>query len=290
MMLGPLSRKKFPGWLAYQEWQIRRSILMISALTMVLQGAGILMDSQAVSSEIFDNLLVWRASHIVYGFLVGAITACAGRRLSYPRLTAVAIITLAPVFPFVWYAQAVYLGHQTHFGIIPGFKLPPLVVAALDWGNAWVGLTFVIAFTLQSIAFWIRHEVSKGPLLFNEPLVTIMFTVASLMICYLRFLATRSAKKLFDLQARLAALRQMARLLLWLRDRANTPLQKLEIGVSVILNGKEAATPAVASLMKSAVDQLKLLLNSFNQLDSFLDFNDADPLQNDRFAKWFEQT
>ena len=128
MMLGPLSRKKFPGWLAYQEWQIRRSILMISALTMVLQGAGILMDSQAVSSEIFDNLLVWRASHIVYGFLVGAITACAvARRLSYPRLTAVAIITLAPVFPFVWYAQAVYLGHQTHFGIIPGFKLPPLV-------------------------------------------------------------------------------------------------------------------------------------------------------------------
>ena len=112
----------------------------------------------------------------------------------------------------------------------------------------------------------LAHAAST-PALDREPWFTLFFAEISTMLLY-----TRSRRR--DLEQRLAAaetraqtLAQVSRMLLALRDRANTPLQTFEVAIALLEQGDRAGDARV-ELMRRALERLDPIQQALAETDA----------------------
>src|SRR5215831_3522346 len=167
------------------------------------------------------------------------------------------VLTLAG-FPYIWVSQAAYANSKNPWIPFYGFQIAALAMAMLRYGNGIRFNVFLLAaIAIESTAFWWRFHFWSEPLLAQSGymwnVLLTGFCAAALLIA--RYLYERTIRRYVELEARAATSEMTARLFLSVRDRANSPLQTLEIGLGLLKRGQPKST-----LLDPLLDALKKLV------------------------------
>jgi hypothetical protein len=132
------------------------------------------------------------------------------------------------------------------------FLLLGIAVAAPSWR---IGSIAIVVFTAHAFALWqVLSGAGPSPALDREPWFTLLFGVIAMMLLYARERRRRLEQRLTAAEARARLLAQVSRLLFSLRDRANTPLQTIEIAIALLERGYD--TPATVEMLRRALERL----------------------------------
>ncbi len=115
----------------------------------------------------------------------------------------------------------------------------------------------IVLFTVQAIAMWFMLDIGSHPNanLSQQPVLMILWIATSCILLYTRARDQKLMYELSDARAKNDALKSVARVFLTLRDRANTPLQTLEIS-AVLLEKRFPETSEETTSIRRSVKRL----------------------------------
>ena len=173
------------------------------------------------------------------------------------QLTLMAL-TLA-LFPYIWLSQAAFAHSQNPWIPFYGFQVTALILPMLRYGSGIRLNMFLLAGLIaEAAAFWWWFRLGSERLLLQSGYIwNLLLTglcAATLLIARYRY--ERTLRGFVELEARAATAHKTARMLLTLRDRANSPLQTLEIGLAILKRQQpeSAISDALLSALKKLID------------------------------------
>jgi hypothetical protein len=131
------------------------------------------------------------------------------------------------------------------------------LAAALVAPEFWAGLASILAYCLSGVLqfeFLFPPEVKARVAL--EPWPLLAFGLGGVLALIYRFHRAHLTQELSRIQAQNAAIRRLAGIFLDIRDRMNTPLQVIELSVSLLRNSRQP-TDQILDRIDRSVDSLK---------------------------------
>jgi hypothetical protein len=202
----------------------------------------------------FGPLVVARLAHVAIASIAFALLAL--RRPSI-RLSEVAFALVAIPFQLVllvseleFAARGLVRAHGTWY------QLTILGIASLAPADPILPSLLVVALGVQRAA--LRFILGATPVSPGEPWFTLIFAAVAIGMLVTRARRREAVARAARIEAHAAALERVARLLLLVRDRANTPLQTVALGAA-IMRKRCADQQRVAAAMDRAVRRLRRL-------------------------------
>jgi hypothetical protein len=121
-----------------------------------------------------------------------------------------------------------------------------------------VGVAFLVLFAGHAIV--LGHVLAAGgdpALLAHEPGMTLLFTMIAGLMLFTAHRRRQLAQRVVAAEQRARMLADVAGMLLALRDRANTPLQTLEIAVAML--AEDGGAPEHVAIMQRALSRLAIV-------------------------------
>jgi signal transduction histidine kinase len=127
-----------------------------------------------------------------------------------------------------------------------------------------IGLPFVALFAVQAFAL-ARVFSTEGAeaVVAHEPWMTILFAALAGLMLHTRSRRRALEQRVVAAEERARMLGEVARMLLALRDRANTPLQTIEIAVELL--AEEGAGPDHIAVMQRSLARLALVQQALSK-------------------------
>lgn len=196
---------------------------------------------------------------LCHGVLAVGVALLFARSRSYSILRAelgFALVAL-PFAVGLWVPAIadLHAGHVSEPLLPHHFLLLGIAVTAPTWRS---GLAFVVFFALHAIA--LGHVLASGTdvaTLAHEPWMTLLFASLAGVMLYTRHRRRQLEQRVVAAEERARMLADVARMLISLRDRANTPLQTIEIAVALLAeDGSSPDHDAQIAVMKRALARL----------------------------------
>jgi hypothetical protein len=232
-----------------------RAALLACLIVCLAQAAYVVLDAPVFG---FGAVTVLDGLHAA---LAGALAL--GLMLRPPRRSSrcdLAFLAIAlPYLPIFWLAEL----QGGAMGLVRepllGHKIVILGMAVLAPSSLWLGAGLIAGFAVHA-ALLLASLHTHGHRLVGvtaEPWVTFLF--AAVAIAYLGSRANRRTmmQRLAHLRAEARANRRLARLFLTLRDRANTPLQTLELGTALLERRLLPAEARVLQALRGSIARLR---------------------------------
>jgi hypothetical protein len=187
------------------------------------------------------------------------------------RFTAVAFvaINLAMVAAF-WITDDRLVTVLPHWTPFRPHQIGVLAVALLAPPGLWAGVVSQVAFLFGAVGHYYWFDAAtRARLPVGTAWVTVAYGVAGVTLLVYRLRSIAAERARVRSQSEAAALEQLARSFLALRDLANTPLQTLEVGMDLLQPGADAVERRVViERMRRALDRLRQscrVLSSFDE-------------------------
>ncbi|HLL01074.1 MAG TPA: hypothetical protein VK539_10830 [Myxococcaceae bacterium] len=237
-------------------------------LTLLGELAYIFIDWQVFHGALL--LPVMRAVHVLgcVGLLVLLLRSGreASSRLSSGVFTAVAL----PYLPIFAVAEVAMASSGLVWLPLTGHRLLSLVIGLLAPTGLRLGSLLVGSFALESVILWYGLGLHHRLQMPWEPWVTLVWGGAAVGLLAFRVRTQRIERRLLLASAEAESLERVARLLLVLRDGANTPLQSLELALTLLRQRSPADTAALLNTMERALTQLRTLTQRMAVADPLL--------------------
>ncbi|WP_224240301.1 hypothetical protein [Hyalangium gracile] len=229
------------------DWRVHPGNLTLPTLRAlhVLESVGLL------------ALLVVRRNTASPGLSAGVFTAVA---LPHLLIFAVAEVAMAAS------------GHP--WQPLTGHRLLMLGIGLLAPMELGLGVGLIGAFALEAVVLWYGLGLHTRLQMPWEPWITLVWggTACGLLVFRLRM--QRMEQRLLKARSEAESLEQVARLLLAMRDAANTPLQSLEVGVSLLQQRSPEHATLLAS-MERALARLRSLTLRMGVADPLLKWDSS---------------
>jgi hypothetical protein len=191
------------------------------------------------------------------------------------QLTIMAL-TLAS-FPYIWLSQAAFAHSQHPWIPFYGFQATALLIPMLRYGSGIrLNVLLLAGLTVEAAAFWWYFQLGSERLLLQSGYIWNVlltgFCAATLLIARYRY--ERTLRGIVELEARAITSDKTARILLTLRDRANSPLQTLEIGLALLK--RQQPESAISDALLNALSKLIDLHRVFHAAE--LDWSQTEGL------------
>jgi hypothetical protein len=244
--------------------EARRSTAAAAGIAFVAQAIIVVVDTRAIG---FDAMSAVRLAH-------AALAACAlvllvTRREAGLRVTEIAFALVA--IPFVFVMAASHLDFAAR-GLARDqqswYKLVMLGIASLAPASPVLPVLVIVALGVEAAV--LPAALGQHPIMAGEPWITVVFAAASVAMLVSRARRREQAARAARLVARVAALDRMTRLLLRVRDRANTPLQTVTLCAELIGRRCPEERRAVEAI-QHAVVRLRRLSTALRRATRSLD-------------------
>jgi hypothetical protein len=253
------------------------SCVVLSALMCVTQLAGL---------EI-DRLILGRPFYVLrlpYLFVTLACLIVLLRqrdKLSFRTIQITIVALTLAVFPYIWVSQAAFATSHKLWIPFHGFQIAAFAIAGFRYGNGVRLNAFLLAaITIEAAVFWWYFHLGSERLLAQSgymwSILLAGFCAATLLVA--RYLYERTLRRLIELEAHAATAEMTARVFLSVRDRANSPLQTLEIGLALLKRRQPES--AISDALLTAFKKLVALNEIFNAGKAEIDWSEAARLAN----------
>ncbi|HEY4180342.1 MAG TPA: hypothetical protein VGM90_26045 [Kofleriaceae bacterium] len=227
----------------------RRMLALIASVIALINAISVIFDPRDHASL---ALGIVDGGHLVIALAVVAVTIRS--RAWSPRIAeGLFILVVAPFLVGIWLPQSFDLVHGEMVDplLAHRFLLLGIAVSAPSWRS---GAALAAVFMIHAIAlatFLERHTSMTA--LDREPWLTVFFALVAVLLLYTRETRRHLRERLAAAEARAKMLSQVGRVLLALRDRANTPLQTLEIGIHLLETPAEDNDKTLALMRRALV-------------------------------------
>lgn len=237
------------------DWRLT---LVTGALAFTFVLAFMIIDALGLSGRPFHVTL--RVGHLV---LVCAVTAYVWTRRRSPsrRLCAGAFVAIVTPFLVTFGAVVSELGavgaRITAWSPFIGNDIAMFCIAGLCPRPRWLAPALILVFAAEEVAFWFLLDLKSvtANIPADEPWSSMAFTILALALYGVRVYFERSERELMRARAEAAMLRTMNEAFLAVHDMANTPLQKLELVLALLKDGR-AANERLMTMARQALVQL----------------------------------
>ena len=200
-------------------------------------------------------------------------------KLSFQTIQITIVALTLAVFPYIWISQAAFANSENPWIPFYGFQVAALVIAGFRYGNGVRLNAFLLAaITIEAAVFWWRFHLGSERLLAQSGYIwTVLLTgfcAATLLLA--RYLYERTLRRLIAVEARAATAEMAARAFLSVRDRANSPLQTLGIGLALLQ--RQQPESAISDALLKAFKKLVDLHEIFNSEKAKIDWSEAERL------------
>jgi hypothetical protein len=262
-------------WNKRLRLEIWYSSVVASALMAVAQLATLEIDRHILGRPFF----VLRLPYLFVALAYLIVLLHQREKLGFQAIQLMLVALTLSAFPYIWVSQAAFANSQNPWIPFYGFQITALAVAIFRYGNGVRFNVFLLAaITIESAAFWWRFQLGSEPLLARSGYIwSVLLTglcAATLLIA--RYQYERPLRRFIELEARAATAEMTARAFLTVRDRANSPLQTLEIGLALLK--RQQPESAISDALLSALKKLVDLLETFNTRNAEIDWSQADGL------------
>ncbi|MDQ3364150.1 MAG: hypothetical protein M3680_01800 [Myxococcota bacterium] len=195
------------------------------------------------------------ALHALQAAVLGVWTWRAGKRWSERTCDLAYVFVLAPYLVTIWIPQVHEHQHGMLIEPMIAHHFVLLAIAILPPFNVRWGFSLLALFTAHGLALWgVLEDAATTPALDREPWFTLLFAGISVGLLWSQARRHELALRLARMEIRAEALDGINRVLIALRDRANTPLQTLEVSMAC-LERRHPGEPSLAA-MRRAIGQL----------------------------------
>jgi hypothetical protein len=209
----------------------QRTLASISLVIAAVNVLSLLLDPR---DHAYRPLFVTDLAHGVIAIVIAIAAARARAPWSETTSDLVFVVVTVPFLVGLWLPQSFDASRGTAIDpmLAHHFLLFGIAVSAPSWRS---GVAMISVFTIHAIVLW--HTLTgavSAPALDREPWFSVFFAVIASMLLYTRERRRGLEQRLAAAEARAGTLTQVSRLLLALRDRANSPLQTLEIAIAML--------------------------------------------------------
>jgi hypothetical protein len=208
--------------------------------------------------------------------LLGAHAALAAGVFAFlrfrPRLTAgwvnaLDALLIVPYFLSIWVAQG-----RLELAGLDHLLAPKLL--AFGWAfvvpkSYRLHALFILGLGVEGVLIWFRQQALGATTAAAEPGFTVLAVWMALSLLVLRYRQRAYEHQVVELRTRNAVLSEVAGLILRVRDRANSPLQRLVLAGELLERGRPASAAVVASIRQS-VAELEALHAQFQGFEPFV--------------------
>ena len=261
-------------WNKRLRLEIWYSCVVASALMAVAQLATFEVDRHILGRPFF----VLRLPYLFVALACLIVLLNQREKLGFQVIQLMMVALTLSTFPYIWISQAAFANSQNPWIPFYGFQITALAVAMFRYGNGVRFNVFLLAsLTIEAAAFWWRFHLGSEPLLARSGYIwSVLLTglcAATLLIA--RYQYERTLRRFIELEARAATAEMTARVFLTVRDRANSPLQTLAIGLALLKRQQpeSAISDALLSALKKLVD-----LHEIFHTKAEIDWNQAEAL------------
>jgi hypothetical protein len=216
-----------------------------------------------------------RAVHVLEAMgllaLLVAQRRTASTRLSADVFTAVAV----PYLIIFAVAEVAMAASGLVWMPLTGHRLLMVGIGLLAPTGLVLGLGLIGAFALEAVLLWYGLELNSRLNMPWEPWITLVWGGTASGLLVFRVRTQRIEQRLQKARAEAESLERVARLLLAMRDAANTPLQSLEVGVS-LLQQRSPENAALLVTMERALTRLRSLSTRMAVADPLLDWDSLE--------------
>jgi len=264
-------------WNKRLRLEIWYSCVVASALMAVAQLATFEVDRHILGRPFF----VLRLPYLFVALACLIVLLNQREKLGFQVIQLMMVALTLSTFPYIWISQAAFANSQNPWIPFYGFQITALAVAMFRYGNGVRFNVFLLAsLTIEAAAFWWRFHLGSEPLLARSGYIwSVLLTglcAATLLIA--RYQYERTLRRFIELEARAATAEMTARLFLTLKDRANSPLQTLAIGLALLK--RQQPESAISDALLSALKKLIDLHEIFNARNPEIDWSQAEALAN----------
>jgi hypothetical protein len=262
-------------WNKQLRVEIWYSCVVGSALMAVAQLASLEVDLHILGRPFF----VLRLPYLFVALACLIVLLYRRDDFGFPAIQLTIVALTLSAFPYIWVSQAAFANSQNPWIPFYGFQITALAIAMFRYGNG-VRLNVMLfaAIVIEAAAFWWRFHLGSERLLTQSGYIwSVLLTglcAATLLIARYRY--ERTLRRLVELEARATTAEMTARVFLTVRDRVNSPLQTLEIGLA-LLKRRQPQSPILDPLL-SALKKLVDLNELFNARKAEIDWVEAQKL------------
>jgi hypothetical protein len=201
-------------------------------------------------------IMVWlNSGHVVLSLVLGVWLFL--RRKNVPSIKTLEINFLILSAPFVlttWVGESLALQLGQIRQPLVHFQIFCIYIALLSPGRVWIAACEIFVSLGIAVAFWVtlKNQYSLVGVT-GEPWVTLTFGLIALMMLGARAYRRRLIAKLEKSRAEAEAFERAARLFLAVRDRANSPLQVINLCASLIESRNPEESETVERLRRSLI-------------------------------------
>jgi hypothetical protein len=205
---------------------------------------------------------------------------------SRPRLLlfrAAFVIANLPLLPMFWFVAHERGARGLPLELFLRENVAAFVVALLSPPYLPVSVILIVALTLQSFVLSLEGVLPIEPhTLEHQPWTSLVIGAAAILLAFYRVRRRREDVRSILVRARVAGLEHLTRSFLAVRDLANTPLQNLELSIS-LLEHRSTEAHQLAVTMARSVRRLrelnKILATRSSSYDGQGAVESFDPLE-----------
>jgi hypothetical protein len=192
-----------------------------------------------------------------------------------PELSAAVFTAVALPYLVIFAVAEVAMADSGHVWMpLTGHRLLMLVIGLLAPARPVLGHGLVGAFAAEGVILWYGLGLHTRLEMPWEPWITLVWGGTACGLLAFRLRTQRIEQRLLKARAEAEFLERLARLLLVMRDAANTPLQSLELGVS-LLQQRSPENAALLMTLERALSRLRALTQRMAIADPLLEWDSS---------------
>lgn len=255
-------------------WNRRSSWLAVTMLSLLVTYA------QVVTSLIYEGgtrNLNARFAYLGLSLVTLAVCLLRRKRWTEPLATVLFVALVLPSYWITW-RYHVLMAHGTQLWVPFGtHRLYFVILAVLSPGRLFVNALLMLAFIVHWLVLWktldLEHVASAATP--HEPWMTLSFLLVATVLLGFRISHERLIRDLERTRTRAEEMEQIARVVLTLRDRMNTPLQTLQLSAA-LLRAKEAGERMLAEVIGRATDRITAVCALLSRFDDVVEDGGGD--------------
>lgn len=226
-----------------------RTLIFATIASFVVQTIFIFIDGLTIGS-----VMIWlNATHAAIALAIGFWLYSRHHDIPSTKSLEVGFFILsAPFIITMWVGETLGLQlGQVRQPLVP-FQFLCIYIAVLSPGRVWIAACEIFVSLIFAVVFWIFLK-GQFPLtgVAGEPWATLTYGLIALMMLAARAYRKRLIQNLEKNRAEAEAFERAARLFLAVRDRANSPLQVINLCASLIESRNPEETETVERLRRS---------------------------------------
>ena len=235
----------------------------------------------------YETLITVRMIH--FGIAVGSLIAIYKLRHRWNEKIAKVIysLTLFPIFFTAWFNHAAMIKSDESWTPFKGFYVVVMGLTVVAPAGYLINFYFLLGFVLEIILIWYALDIPNHPniILSGEPYYALGTSVICLLLLISRYQDEKKLEQLAAETTKMEFSKNLARVLLTIRDRMNTPLQNLNLLLHILKNNYHLPEQKAVAL-ENAIQDIILTNRQFNRLEAMVDWQGNNLMSDEEIETW----